>query len=147
MSDPATWTNIDDAEFLTMVGPLQRNHVGGGTGRFRFLAEPKHRNRNGVVQGGMLMTFADRSLGMTAAQDRPGRRQATVQLDMHFVSAAPIGRHIEMDCKVVRETRNLVFVEGTLHSGGRVVATAKGLWAILVAGDEPPVPGGITPAG
>src|SRR5512147_546124 len=65
--DPAAhgWEAYGDDGFIGLVGPFWTRQD-GDTHRYAFLAEPKHHNRRGVVQGGMLMTFADRSMGMTA---------------------------------------------------------------------------------
>jgi acyl-coenzyme A thioesterase PaaI-like protein len=76
------------------------------------------------------MTFADRALGYTARQGDMARRQATVQFDMHFVRPAKIGQTVEMECRVIRETRSLVFVGGELIANGDIVANAKGIWKI-----------------
>jgi acyl-coenzyme A thioesterase PaaI-like protein len=67
----------------------------GGRGyRYAFLAEHKHHNRRGVVQGGMLMAFADRSMGMTCWYANERQPQATVQLDVHFVDAVKVGEFV-----------------------------------------------------
>ena len=34
-------------------------------------------------------------------------------------------------CNVVRETRSVLFIESKLKVGGRIVATASGIWKIL----------------
>ncbi len=103
----------------------------GDSYRYAFLAEHKHHNRRGVVQGGMLMTFADRSMGMTCWYANERQPQATVQLDVHFVDAVKVGEFVEAKCQVVRRTRSLVFMSGDLMVGDRVVATAKGVWKTL----------------
>ena len=79
----------------------------------------------------MLMTFADRSMGMTCWYANERQRQATVQLDMHFVDAVQIDEFVEAKCKVVRRTRLLVFMSGELVVDDRVVATANGVWKTL----------------
>ena len=103
----------------------------GDSYRYAFMAERKHHNRRGVVQGGMLMTFADRSMGMTCWYANGRVPQATVQLDMHFVDAVQIGEFVEAKCRVVRRTRSVIFMEADLVVGTRVVATAKGIWKTL----------------
>jgi len=95
------------------------------------LAERKHHNRRGYVQGGMLMTFADRSMGMTCWYANERQPQATVQLDVSFVDAVKIGEFVEAKCTVVRRTRSLIFMSGDLVVGTRIVATAKGVWKAL----------------
>jgi acyl-coenzyme A thioesterase PaaI-like protein len=49
---------------------------------------------------------------------------------MHFLRPARIGETIEMECRVIRETRDLVFVEGSLTANTQTIATAKGIWKI-----------------
>src|SRR5205085_8768347 len=112
---------------IGLVGPFW-TRMGGDTHLFAFTAQEKHHNRRGVVQGGMLMTFADRAMGMTAWYANERQPQATVQLDVHFVDAVQIGDFVEAHCTVVRRTRALVFMSAELVVGSRVVAIAKGAW-------------------
>jgi len=104
--DPAAagWEAYRDDGFVGLVGPFWSRPDGDGF-RFAFMAEPKHHNRRGVVQGGMLMTFADRSMGMTCWYANGRQPQATIQLDMHFIDAVRIGEFVEAHCRVVRRTR------------------------------------------
>src|SRR5580765_3473969 len=113
-----------------LVGPFWAR-PSGDSFLYAFLAESKHHNRRGVVQGGMLMTFADRSMGMTCWYANERQPQATVQLDMHFVDAVQVGEFVEAKCRVVRRTRSLVFMAADLVVGPRVVATANGVWKTL----------------
>jgi acyl-coenzyme A thioesterase PaaI-like protein len=130
--DPAAhgWETYKDDGFIGYVGPFWMRREGDGY-RYAFLAEPKHHNRRGVVQGGMLMTFADRSMGMTAWYANDKKPQATVHLDVHFIDAVQIGEFVEAKCRVVRRTRSLIFMSGELFVGDRVVATANGVWKAL----------------
>jgi len=132
--DPAAagWEPYGDEGFIGLVGPFWAR-PDGDSYRYAFMAEPKHHNRRGVVQGGMLMTFADRAMGMTCWYANGRVPQATVQLDVHFVDAVQIGEFVEARCEVVRRTRALIFMTGVLVVGTRVVATAKGIWKTLGA--------------
>lgn len=130
--DPAAagWEPYGDEGFIGLVGPFWTRQDGGNH-LYAFMAEPKHHNRRGVVQGGMLMTFADRSLGMTCWYANGQIPQATVQLDVHFIGAVQIGEFVEAKCKVVRRTRSLIFMSAELVVGTRIVATANGIWKSL----------------
>ncbi len=130
--DPAAagWQQYTDEGFFGLVGPLWTREE-GGTHLYAFKAESKHHNRRGVVHGGMLMAFADRSMGMTCWYANEQQPQATVQLDMHFIDAVRIGEFVEAKCRVVRRTRSVIFMEAELVVGDRVVATAKGVWKTL----------------
>ena len=135
--DPASagWEPYTDEGFIGLVGPFWAKRQGDGEAPlFAFLAAKKHHNRRGVVQGGMLMTFADRTMGMTCWYANGQKPQATVHLDVHFVDGVQIGEFIEMHAKVVRRTRSLIFMSGELMVGPRVVATANGVWKTLGQG-------------
>ena len=58
----------------------------------------------------MLMTFADRTCGMTARYVSGKPTLATVQLDTHFVEAGKIGEVLVSKPHVVRSTRSLIFI-------------------------------------
>ena len=130
--DPAAagWEAYSDDGFIGLVGPFWHKFE-GETPRFTFQVEPKHHNRRNVLQGGMLMTFADRSMGVTCWYANGKRPQATVHLDVHFVDAVQIGEWVEAHCKVVRRTRSLIFMSAELMVGDRVVGTANGVWKTL----------------
>ena len=129
--EAAGWRRMPDEGFIELVGPFWQHTV--DKGRFCFLAEPRHHNRRGIVQGGMLVTFADRSLGTTVRSVNTDRPQATLQLDVHFIDAAFIGEVIESRCRVFRRTKSLVFVDAEIMVGERMVATVKGIWKIMSA--------------
>jgi uncharacterized protein (TIGR00369 family) len=130
--DPAAagWEPYRDEGFIGLVGPFWARQVGDDH-FYAFMAAPKHHNRRGVVQGGMLVTFADRAMGMTCWYANERQPQATVQLDVHFIDAVQIGEFVEATCKVVRRTRSLIFMSAELVVGSRVVATANGVWKTL----------------
>ena len=130
--DPAAagWEPYRDEGFIGLVGPFWMRQSGDSY-LYAFMAEPKHHNRRGIVQGGMLMTFADRSMGMTCWYANERQPQATIQLDVHFIDAVQIGEFVEAKCEVVRRTRSLIFMSADLVVGARIVATAKGVWKTL----------------
>lgn len=127
---PEGWQPVRDTGFIGLVGPIYRRQH-GERWAFAFRAEPKHANLRDVVQGGMLMTFADRALGRNAWKAAGDRSVATISFNMEFVSAGDMGEFIEIAPEVVRKTNALVFMRGDLMAGSRVVATATGIWKIL----------------
>lgn len=134
--DPAAqgWEPVRSDRYVSLVGPLWRRPASEetepGRGRFGFLAEARHLNVNGMVHGGMIMTFVDHAVGLTARSVNTGNRQATVQLDTHFLSGVEEGEFVEARCHLVRETRSLLFMSADLAVGSRPVASAQGLWKI-----------------
>ena len=124
------WSVVDATGFIALVGPLWHRVV-NDVHEYALIAEDKHHNRRGVVQGGVLMTFADRSSGMTARYVSGKTSLATVQFDTKFVDAAKIGEILISKPRVVRATRSLIFMTTELTAGERCVAMASGVFKIM----------------
>jgi acyl-coenzyme A thioesterase PaaI-like protein len=124
------WTIVETTGFISLVGPLWQRVVNDAH-EYALVAQDKHHNRRGLVQGGLLMTFADRSSGMTARYISGRPTLATVQMDTHFVDSAKIGEVLISKPRVVRATRNLIFTTTEVTAGNRCVATASGVFKIL----------------
>jgi acyl-coenzyme A thioesterase PaaI-like protein len=137
MTDPAAaklkasgWTIAETTGFISLIGPLWQRIV-DGEHEYALVAQDKHHNRRGLVQGGVLMTFADRSCGMTARYVSGRPTLATVQLDTHFVDSGKIGEILISKPRVVRATRSLIFVTTEVTAENRCIATASGVFKIL----------------
>ena len=107
-----------DDPFEDHVGPLGYKVV-DGTITFAFLADARHRNTAGTVHGGMLMTFADFALCLTATWDQPGEKCVTVSCNSEFVAPGRPGDLIEASGEVVRRTKSLTFVRGQVYADDR----------------------------
>jgi acyl-coenzyme A thioesterase PaaI-like protein len=137
MTDPAAeklkasgWTIVETTGFISLIGPLWQRVV-DGEHEYALVAQDKHHNRRGLVQGGVLTTFADRSCGMTARYVSGRTTLATVQLDTHFVDSGKIGEILISKPRVVRATRSLIFVTTEVTAGNRCIAMASGVFKIL----------------
>jgi acyl-coenzyme A thioesterase PaaI-like protein len=124
------WNKVDATGFIALVGPLWHRVV-EGLHEYALITEDKHHNRRGVVQGGVLMTFADRTCGMTGRFVSGSPNLATVQFDTQFVDAAKIGELLISKPKMVRATRTLLFMTTELSAGGRCVAMASGVFKVM----------------
>lgn len=124
------WSPLVDLGFAEAAGPYwQRAHQSGID--YGFVAEARHRNRNGQVHGGVLLSFADQAMGMAAWHASGKTLQATAQLNFQFVAGVAIGEFVDARCTVVRTTRSLVFVTAVLSVGNRIVATTSGVWKLI----------------
>jgi acyl-coenzyme A thioesterase PaaI-like protein len=124
------WKIVDTTGFLHLIGPLWQRLVDGEY-QFALITEDKHHNRRGLVQGGVLMTFADRTCGITARFVSGKTMLATVQLDVHFVEAGKIGEILISRPHVVRSTRSLIFITTEVTVDRRCIAMASGVFKIL----------------
>ena len=115
-----------DDPFEDHVGPFGCK-VEDGRIAFAFQADGRHRNTGGAVHGGMLMTFADFALCLTAVWDQPGERCVTVACNCEFVAAGTPGELIEASGEVVRRAGSLTFVRGQVTAAGRVLLNYSGI--------------------
>ncbi len=99
--------------------------------RYGFLTGPEHVNPQGVLHGGMLMTFADHGLSMLAWEAAKRAPCTTIQLNTHFLAAVTPGDFVELRGEVTRATKGLVFVRGVMAVGDRDVAAVDGIWRVL----------------
>src|SRR3954468_377924 len=124
------WTTVETTGFLHLIGPLWQRVV-DGEHEYALVAQDKHHNRRGLVQGGVIMTFADRTCGMTARYVSGRPTLATIQLDTHFVESGKIGEILLSKPRVVRATRSLIFISTEVTAGKRCIAIASGVFKIL----------------
>ncbi len=124
------WAPVEATGFIQLIGPFWQRVVDG---RYEYAlhTEDKHHNRRGLVQGGVIMTFADRTSGMTARFVTGKTTMATVQLDVHFVEAGKIGELLVSRPRVVRSTRSLIFMSTEISVDHRCIAMASGVFKIL----------------
>ena len=127
---PEGWEAFTDAGFVQHVGPVHHRTVAGRRD-FAFRAQEKHANLIGIVMGGMLMTFADRALGIAAKEAADGADCVTIQFDTQFIGAAKIGEIVETTPEIVRRTSSMIFLRTILTSGDRTIASVSGIWKVL----------------
>lgn len=117
----------ENERFEDMIGPIYFRddatmRVGG------FLAETKHCNGWGSVHGGMLTAFADAALTGIDNFHRDDPRTegvVTVSLNCEFVAAVAKGDWVECHGEIVRRGASLVFMQGRLTVGDKVVMTCS----------------------
>jgi acyl-coenzyme A thioesterase PaaI-like protein len=124
------WTIVETTGFISLIGPLW-HRVANNEHEYALITEDKHHNRRGLVQGGLLMTFADRTCGMTARYVSGRPTLATVQMDTHFVDSGKIGEILLSKPRVVRATRSLIFVTTEVTASDRCIAMASGVFKVL----------------
>jgi uncharacterized protein (TIGR00369 family) len=122
------WEN--QGPFLEHVGPI---HVrtDGDELVFGLLTEERHANHRGTVQGGLLSTFADFTLGRAieadAEDDKP---RATVSLTVDFLKPAKPGDWIEARGHVDRVGSTLSFADCSLTVDGKEIVRARAVWVV-----------------
>ncbi|QHE83966.1 PaaI family thioesterase [Hydrogenophaga sp. BPS33] len=126
------WNLFPDAGFIETAGPFFHRLQDGQPG-LCFPVLDKHENRNGMLQGGALMTFVDRALGFTARHQTQTLATTTVTLTLQFVDGVKLGETVHVMPTMTRATKQLVFMSGVFMVGERTVCVANGIWKKIVA--------------
>jgi acyl-coenzyme A thioesterase PaaI-like protein len=123
------WREIEDDGFIDHVGPFFHRKVDDAH-QYAVVAQTKHRNLRGVVQGGMLMTFADRTMGLAAYQ-AVKQGVVTIQMDSQFLDTAKIGELLLSQPRVVRGTKSVVFMSTEVKASERCIILASAVFKIV----------------
>ncbi len=116
--------------FRERIGPLYFKRDGEEYS-YAFQALDYHTNGSGVIHGGMMMSFMDEILGVTAWRAIGKKRCATISLNSNFVAAVKTGDWLEAKARVVRRGISVMFLRGELLVSDQVVFTADGVWKVI----------------
>jgi uncharacterized protein (TIGR00369 family) len=119
--------------FMQTNGPLYSRLVDGQV-QLGFRVEHRHCNPLGICHGGMLATFADMLLASIAIYDAQSRGEKrfvpTINLQMDYLAAAPMGCWLQGSGEVLRTTRNMVFVQAVARVDGTPVLRTSGIFKV-----------------
>jgi len=102
-----------------------------GEVRLGWVANPEHRNLQGLVHGGVLATLVDIAMGL-AVRSAVGtkRRHVTIDLSIHYLRPTRPGR-MEAIGTTTRVGSQIAFAEGTVvDAAGRAVVRASGTYSV-----------------
>ena len=110
------------------------NHIGPyylrPDGAQAFYALPRHCNGIGLIHGGMLSAFLDGVLASVAAR-AVGATPITMHLSIDYLDMGRAGEWVLGEGAVTKATREIAFVEGRAHVGGRSLARATGVFKLM----------------
>ena len=135
--------------FIAANGPLYVKKQERGL-LLGFRVEPRHCNPAGICHGGMIATFCDMLLPISAhhLSDELGEHfLPTISLQVDYRGPSPKGAWVQGEAQLLRTTRSLVFMQGTVTADGQNVARASGIFKIgprfedaFGPGTKPPQP-------
>jgi uncharacterized protein (TIGR00369 family) len=124
---PPGFIELPIPKFIAINGPLY-GRMRDGRFALGFRVEDRHCNPRGVCHGGMLMTLADMLHGLVANLEKELHRfLPTIKLEADFIAPAEIGDWVEGTGEVLRMTRTLVFTQGMLRVGDKIVLRTSSL--------------------
>ena len=123
--------------FIGVNGPLYTRRTDAGL-QMGFRVEPRHTNPMNICHGGMMASFCDMLLPISAqhlAKEAHGRFCPTVSLQIDYLAMAPLGAWVQGEAQVLRVARTLIFMQGLVTADGVNVARASGVFKIGPAFD------------
>jgi uncharacterized protein (TIGR00369 family) len=134
---PAGFVALPEAKgHIGVVGPLYLRHERGPERdlvQLGFRVEPRHCNPAGILHGGMMATFADMLLPLSAhrlSRAAAGHFLPTVSLQLDYLAPAPQDAWIHGEAQVLRATRSLLFMQGLVWADGHLAARTSGVLKI-----------------
>jgi uncharacterized protein (TIGR00369 family) len=112
------------------IGPFYYKEIDDRL-QFAFVAETKHCNAFDMIHGGVLMTFADFCLCMEATDHYKEESCVTVSFNCEFVAAGKKGDLVESTAELVRKTRTLAFVRGSVFAGDQTLLSYSAVVKLL----------------
>lgn len=123
---------VSGGPYMTNNGPLYLRAEGDDI-RFGFRVEERHINPMGNLHGGMMASFCDMLLPLSAhrkSAEVAQRFLPTISLQIDYLAPAPLGCWVEGEATVLRVTRSLAFIQGLVTADGTPCARASGVFKI-----------------
>lgn len=127
------WELADKERFNAQtMGAMLVRREDDGTCRLRMFPEKKHSNLLDMVHGAVTLALMDISLfaAMRTLLDGDAAGSVTLELSSQFIGAGKLDRPLDAVVEVMRETRKLVFMRGTIVQGdddSHLVASFSGI--------------------
>ena len=114
-----SWGEFPRGSFAGATGKLLFKPDGPGRGIARIFPTERHMNMGGSIHGGAVMSFID--MAMFAGGRCAGMAEGhyvTLDLTTHFIARGKAGVPLDAHVELVRQTRSLVFMQGTVRQEG-----------------------------
>jgi uncharacterized protein (TIGR00369 family) len=131
--------------FIGVNGPLYVKKLERGI-QLGFRVEARHCNPMGICHGGMMATFCDMLLPISAhylAQDIGRRFLPTINLQVDFLGPSAKDAWVQGEAQLLRATRNMVFMQGLVTADDKNVARVSGIFKIGAPFDDSINPGAL----
>ncbi len=98
---------------------------------FKTTIAENHLNVAGITHGGYISSIIDSGAGTAAHRVANDLQCVTISLDIKFIGTTKLGDKIIGFTKILKKTKNMVFLICHLQSKGKMIAFASGVWKII----------------
>ena len=117
--------------FMKHNGGILFRNISETEYEFKTTINENHLNAVGITHGGYISALIDAGAGTAAHRAAENTSCVTISLDLKFISSTKVGDEIIGFTKILKKTKNLVFLICHLKSKDKIVASASGVWKIL----------------
>lgn len=125
-----TWTANGPERFNTHgLGRMILRREGDRNARLRLVETTGlHSNMHDNIHGGVTLALIDVAMFAAIFATLGADAAGAVTLDLHnqFIGAGRVGQPLDVVCEVMKETRRLVFLRGTVEQEDHLVANFVG---------------------
>lgn len=114
--------SIEQAPFYKLLG-IELLSIAPGQAVFEMEARREHTNSIGLIQGGLVSSLADTSMGIAVRS--LGVNGATVDLSVGFTGSARLGDVLRAEGRVVKAGKEIIFTETKVTAGKRLICYSK----------------------
>jgi uncharacterized protein (TIGR00369 family) len=124
-----SWQMNDASRYNgTVLGKMLVRSEGAGKARLRMFPGHTHSNLSNAIHGGVTLGFID--VAMFGASRMFGLIEAgtavTLDLSVQFIGAGVIGKPLDAEVELLKETGRLLFMRGLVVQGENRVAAFSG---------------------
>ena len=117
--------------FMKYNGGLLFRKISETEYEFKTTVTENHLNVAGITHGGYISSIIDSGAGTAAHRVADDSPCVTISLDIKFIGATKLGDEIIGFTKILKKTKNMVFLICHLQSKKKAIASASGIWKIL----------------
>ena len=117
--------------FMKHNGGIMFRNISESEYEFKSVINENHLNNLGITHGGYICSLIDSGAGTAAYRAANNNPCVTISLDLKFISATKKGDEIIGFAKILKKTKNMVFLICHLKSKEKIIASASGVWKIL----------------
>ena len=118
--------------FMKHNGGLLFRTISDEEYEFTAIINENHLNAAGITHGGFIAAFVDAGAGSAAYKSADQNMCVTISLEIKFISPVKLGQKLVGKAKIQKKTRSMVFLTCELTVENKIVATASGVWKILI---------------
>lgn len=122
------WEIREEERFNQILGPFRVRKESETTARCRIWPQRIHSNLADAVHGGVVMSFVDISLfaGSRMLGIQHAGRSVTLDLTCQFMAPGMLGKPLDAEVEILRETGRLVFLRGLVVQEDVKIASFSG---------------------